>query len=125
MTSMITARVDTDKRKAAEKVFSEVGLTTSGAVNLFICAVALTGGIPFPVTTTPSPTTNGQGARTPPAPSGDKSLAEGIALPCGIRIGLADNRFVFPSDFDAAFDAMDADNACRPGPDRGHEAADP
>ena len=41
MTTMITARVDSAKRKAAEKVFSEVGLTTSGAVNLFICAVAM------------------------------------------------------------------------------------
>ena len=28
MTSMITARVDPAKRKAAEKVFSEVGLAT-------------------------------------------------------------------------------------------------
>lgn len=111
MTSMITARVDTDKRKAAEKVFSEVGLTTSGAVNLFICAVALTGGIPFPVTTTPSPTTNGQGARTSPTVSGDRPFAEEIALPGGIRIGLADNRFSFRSDFDAAFDAMDAEVA--------------
>ena len=110
MTSMITARVDTDKRKAAEKVFSEVGLTTSGAVNLFICAVALTGGIPFPVTTAPAPT-HDRGARTPPPASGDGPLAEGIASPGGIRIGLADNRFAFRSDFDAAFDAMDAEVA--------------
>ena len=49
MTSMITARVDAKKRKAAEKVFDDIGLTTSGAVNLFICAVAMSGGIPFPV----------------------------------------------------------------------------
>ena len=49
MTSMITARVDTEKRKTAEKVFSEVGLTTSAAVNLFICAVAMSGGIPFKI----------------------------------------------------------------------------
>ena len=40
MTSTITARVDADKRKAAEKVFGDIWLTTSGAVNLFICAVA-------------------------------------------------------------------------------------
>ena len=49
MTSMITARVDLEKRKTAEKVFSEVGLTTSAAVNLFICAVAMSGGIPFKI----------------------------------------------------------------------------
>ena len=110
MTSMITARVDTDKRKAAEKVFSEVGLTTSGAVNLFICAVALTGGIPFPVTTAPSPV-HGRGTKTPPAAPVARPLAEEIVSPGGIRIGLADNRFAFRSDFDAAFDAMDAEVA--------------
>ena len=49
MTTMITARVDSEKRKAAEKVFDEVGLTTSAAVNIFICAVAASGGIPFAV----------------------------------------------------------------------------
>lgn len=49
MTSMITARVDSEKRLAAEKVFNEVGLTTSAAVNVFICAVAATGGIPFAI----------------------------------------------------------------------------
>ena len=41
MTSMITARVDAEKRKKAEQVFDDIGITTSGAVNLFICAVAM------------------------------------------------------------------------------------
>ena len=95
MTSTITARVDADKRKSAEKVFSEVGLTTSGAVNLFICAVAMTGGIPFPVTT----------VRTPA--HAEKSTSPQASLG-GIKIGLADNRFQFRSDFDSTFDAMDA-----------------
>ena len=95
MTSTITARVDADKRKSAEKVFSEVGLTTSGAVNLFICAVAMTGGIPFPVTTVRTPAHVEEPTR-PQASTG------------GIRVGLADNRFQFRNDFDSAFDAMDA-----------------
>ena len=98
MTSTITARVDADKRKSAEKVFSEVGLTTSGAVNLFICAVAMTGGIPFPVTTARLPAHIAE----PTRPQADRG---------GIKIGLADNRFQFRSDFDAAFDGMDSEIA--------------
>ncbi len=104
MTTTITARVDADKRKSAEKIFSEVGLTTSGAVNLFICAVAMTGGIPFPIVVA------GRAAqdmgfqrkladRKPDVPSG------------GIKIGLADNRFKFPDDFDSNFDALDSEVA--------------
>ena len=41
MTSMLTARVDFQKRSQAEKVFPAVGLTTFGVVNLFICAVVV------------------------------------------------------------------------------------
>ena len=100
MTSMITARVDSDKRKKAEKVFSEVGLTTSGAVNLFICAVAMSGGIPFPV---------GIPAQrymkiVPSGPGGASSSQ-------GLKIGLADGKYAFPDGFDEAFDAMDGEIA--------------
>ena len=98
MTSTITARVDTAKRKSAEKVFSEVGLTTSGAVNLFICAVAMTGGITFPVTAVKRP----ERVAEPPRPQAARG---------GIKLGLADNRFRFKSDFDAAFDGMDSEVA--------------
>lgn len=49
MTSTITARVDADKRQQAEEVFSEVGLTLSGAINLFINEVVMCQGIPFPI----------------------------------------------------------------------------
>ena len=49
MTSLLTARVDTAKRKKAERVFADVGLTTSAAVNLYISMVAMTGAIPFEV----------------------------------------------------------------------------
>ena len=102
MTSMITARVDAAKRKTAEKVFSEVGLTTSGAVNLFICAVAMTGGIPFPVTTVRDPTPGGK----PQSMRERRPGSDG-----GIKIGLADSRFHFGKNFDSAFDAMDSEIA--------------
>ena len=69
MTSTITARVDAEKRRIAEEVFSQVGMTTSGAVNLFICAVAMNKGIPFPITTRP------------------------LAERTGLRLGLADALF--------------------------------
>ena len=49
MTSLLTARVDTVKREKAERVFADVGLTTSAAVNLYISMVAMTGAIPFEV----------------------------------------------------------------------------
>ena len=104
MTTMITARVDSAKRKAAEKVFSEVGLTTSGAVNLFICAVAMTGGIPFPVTTAAVPARN---LETPRLRVGKADNAD----KGGIKLGLANNRYKFKSDFDKAFDDMDAEVA--------------
>ena len=100
MTSMITARVDADKRKQAEKVFSEVGLTTSGAVNLFICAVAMSGGIPFPVGIPPQRYMKVV-----------RSESEGEASSKGIKIGMADGKYAFPSGFDEAFDAMDGDIA--------------
>ncbi len=102
MTSMITARVDAEKRKSAEKVFSEVGLTTSGAVNLFICAVAMTGGIPFPVAMVGT-AAHGMGERRVP----DDRRADDFAG--GIKVGLADGRFRFREGFDEAFDAMDAE----------------
>ena len=78
MTSMITARVDAQKRKIAEKIFSEVGLTTSAAVNLFICAVAMTGGIPFQI-----------GVKSA-MPSGNLADVFPSGRKGGIKIGIAD-----------------------------------
>ena len=104
MTTTITARVDADKRKSAEKVFSEVGLTTSGAVNLFICAVAMTGGIPFPVAVAGSTAHDMGIQRTLDGHHANETSG-------GIKLGLADNRFNFRDDFDSAFDAMDAEVA--------------
>ena len=98
MTSMITARVDQQKRIAAEKVFAEVGLTTSGAVNLFICAVAMRGGIPFPIE-----------VRTNMMNS--SKTTESQRRMGGVRIGIADGKYDFAPDFDKSFDDMDAEVA--------------
>lgn len=49
MTSTITARVDAERRRQAEEVFSEVGLTLSAAINLFINEVVMCQGIPFEI----------------------------------------------------------------------------
>ena len=100
MTSMITARVDSDKRKKAEKVFSEVGLTTSGAVNLFICAVAMYGGIPFPV-----------GIPSQHYMKVARSESDGGHPSKGLKIGMADGKYMFPRGFDETFDAMDGEIA--------------
>ncbi len=100
MTSMITARVDSDKRKAAEMIFSEVGLTTSAAVNLFICAVAMSGGIPFRIEVSQSRLSNTLDKRKTPAHKTSR-----------IKFGLADGKYSLPRTFDADFDAMDADIA--------------
>ncbi len=98
MTSTITARVDADKRKAAEKVFGDVGLTMSGAVNLFICTVAMSGGIPFAVHS--------------PGHSGHLWRMNGGEPPrTGLRLGLADGKYGLAPDFDTKFDAMDAEIA--------------
>ena len=97
MTSMLTARVDSEKRSLAEKVFSEVGLTTSGAVNLFICAVALHGGIPFPIGLQKNESI--------------KTKTYGLNHTGGIKLGIANGRYDFPANFDQAFDEADAEVA--------------
>ncbi len=99
MTTMITARVDSQKRKTAEKVFSEVGLTTSAAVNLFICAVAMHGGIPFQIGVKPVMASEHEMDSSPAKRSG------------GIKIGIADGKYAFKPDFDKKFDEMDAEIA--------------
>ena len=100
MTSMITARVDSDKRKKAEIVFSEVGLTTSAAVNLFICAVAMNGGIPFHIGVIHNNSSGFLHKHETPHHATS-----------GVKLGFADGKYNLPEDFDTAFDAMDADVA--------------
>ena len=100
MTSMITARVDSDKRKAAEMIFSEVGLTTSAAVNLFICAGAMSGGIPFHIEVPQRRLSNALDNRETPVRTASR-----------IKFGFADGKYSLPRNFDDDFDAMDADIA--------------
>lgn len=97
MTTMITARVDAEKRKKAERVFSEVGLTTSAAVNLFICSVAMNQGIPFPI-----------GLQSGGVFSSG-AVPEMPARSRGVKIGIADGKYRFASDFDNAFNDMDTE----------------
>lgn len=47
MTATITARVDSDKKRQAEAIFDDLGLTLSGAINVFINEVVQYQGIPF------------------------------------------------------------------------------
>ena len=48
-TQMIHARIDPRLKKAAESVFSKIGLTTTEAIRLFLKQVELHRGLPFPV----------------------------------------------------------------------------
>ena len=47
MTTTITARVDSDKKRQAEEIFNDIGMTLSGAINVFINEVVMYQGIPF------------------------------------------------------------------------------
>ena len=47
MTVTITARVDSEKKRQAEEIFNDIGMTLSGAINVFINEVVMYQGIPF------------------------------------------------------------------------------
>ena len=47
MTATITARVDSDKKRQAEEIFKDLGMTLSGAISVFINEVVQYQGIPF------------------------------------------------------------------------------
>ena len=47
MTATITARVDSEKKREAEAIFNDIGMTLSGAINVFINEVVMHQGIPF------------------------------------------------------------------------------
>ena len=47
MTATITARVDSEKKREAEAIFNDIGMTLSGAINVFINEVVMCQGIPF------------------------------------------------------------------------------
>ncbi len=47
MTTTITARIDSEKKRQAEEIFNDIGMTLSGAINVFINEVVMYQGIPF------------------------------------------------------------------------------
>ncbi len=49
-TEPTSLRLDADAKKAAYAIFDQVGLKPAQAMNLFLRQVALTKGIPFPIT---------------------------------------------------------------------------
>jgi len=48
-TLMIHARVDPKLKRSAESIFSEIGISTTEAIRLFLKQVELHKGLPFPV----------------------------------------------------------------------------
>ncbi len=50
MTKTITVRVDNDTKEKANKIFREVGIDMSTAVNIFLRQVIRNNGLPFMVT---------------------------------------------------------------------------
>jgi DNA-damage-inducible protein J len=48
-TLMIHARIEPKLKMSAERIFSEIGMTTTEAIRLFLKQVELHGGLPFPV----------------------------------------------------------------------------
>jgi DNA-damage-inducible protein J len=50
-TLMIHARIDPRLKKSAEAIFSDLGLSTTEAIRLFLRQVELHRGLPFPIVT--------------------------------------------------------------------------
>ena len=48
-TKMIHARIDPRLKRSTEAIFSEIGLSTTEAIRLFLTQVQLHRGLPFPV----------------------------------------------------------------------------
>jgi DNA-damage-inducible protein J len=47
--SMVRARVDTELKAETDKIFSELGISTTEAIRMFLSQVKLRRGLPFPV----------------------------------------------------------------------------
>jgi addiction module RelB/DinJ family antitoxin len=58
--TLLRARVDTGRYQKAEKVFENLGIKTSDAINIFIAQVALREDLPFAVTAHPERLTTDQ-----------------------------------------------------------------
>lgn len=50
-TEMIHARIDPKLKKSADRIFSQIGISTAEAIRLFLKQVELHQGLPFPVST--------------------------------------------------------------------------
>lgn len=50
-TVMISANLDAETKKKAEKIFDQLGLNMTTAINLYLKAVVKANGLPFPITT--------------------------------------------------------------------------
>jgi DNA-damage-inducible protein J len=48
-TQMVHARIEPKLKKSAERIFSEIGISTTEAIRLFLRQVQLHKGLPFPV----------------------------------------------------------------------------
>lgn len=48
-TQMVHARIDPKLKKSAERIFTEIGISTTEAIRLFLKQVELHKGLPFPV----------------------------------------------------------------------------
>lgn len=48
-TDMLHIRVEPDVKKNVESTLNQLGLSTTEAINIFLCQVILTGGLPFDV----------------------------------------------------------------------------
>ncbi len=48
-TEMIHARIDPKLKRSADRIFSEIGISTTEAIRLFLKQVELHRGLPFPV----------------------------------------------------------------------------
>lgn len=63
-TSTLNLRVDPEVKQSAESVLSQLGLSMSTAVDMFLRQVALTGGIPFRVALPEAPRSVDAGVMT-------------------------------------------------------------
>ncbi len=52
-TEILRTRVDAGKKAKAEAIFSELGISTGDAINMFLFQVTIQKGIPFVLTTRP------------------------------------------------------------------------
>ena len=111
MTTMITARVDSQKCKTAEKKFSEVELTTSAAVNLFICAVTMHGGIPFQIGVKPV-TASGHEADSQPERHGVRLVLRTASTHSSPTLTRSSTRWM-PRSLECSANGAGDENPCR------------